>query len=223
MDENKKPTDFLSPKFTKLFEEQEKLYEERRKTIKRGDNVVHLQYIGELNEIELQEINNILAAVELELSSYNTSGFLYNSIDDYRFITSIALSYPIITSLLTGLAPNIIWDTIKYIIIHIWRKNKGKKYNRLFGGTIEEKEITFGLHVNLDQYTSFDFELKGDVSDKAIVDSLDKVLDFLRERELYKKPHIPDYVYYDLANKKWVKVDVFEEIIKKANNNSHSE
>ena len=75
--------------------------------------------------------------------------------------------------------------------------------------------MTFGLKVKLYKNTSFDFELKGDLDDKTIENSLNKVLGFLENQQLNNNYKQPDYVFYEKINNTWVKVDVEKEIRKK--------
>jgi len=55
---------------SEIFKKQTNLYEERRKTIKKGDNVIHLSYVGVLEDEDLLEIENLLKSANLELSSF---------------------------------------------------------------------------------------------------------------------------------------------------------
>jgi len=57
-----------------------------------GDNVVHLEYLGELNEACLSEINEKLKTAGLELSSFNKSGVMYNSFEEYSLVTFCVLN-----------------------------------------------------------------------------------------------------------------------------------
>jgi hypothetical protein len=90
-----------------------------------------------------------------------------------------------------------------------------ERYYKNQAGAFEQKEIKFGLQVNLDNKTGFNIELDGNVSDETIEKCLDKVLGFLKEQKPRNKYQIPDYVYYSEKEDKWVKLDVMEEIEKK--------
>jgi len=214
----KKTTKELLDEFmnSEAFKNQKKLLEERQKTIKTGDNVIHLEYIGELNETDLLEINEKLNSVGLELSSFNKSGVMYNFLEEYSLVTFLVLNQPLIIELLKGVGTNALWDVIKNSLLSLRTKIKGEQYNKNTAGTIEQKEIKFGIKVNLDTNTGFNMELDGNVSDEIIEKSLDKVLDFLNEQKPREKYQIPDYVYYSDKEDKWVKLDVMKEISKKS-------
>jgi hypothetical protein len=194
------------------FKQQEKLIAEREKTLKSGDNVVHLQYLGVFEDDDLQKINEILEKAKLDLSSYNSSGVMQNSFDSYTFIAFLAINQPLIIELLKGLGTNATWDIIKETVFFVRNKIKGKKINKITSTTVEEKDITFGLKVNLDRNTSFDFELKGNVSDEVIGQSLDRVLSFLKDKKLNDCYQYPDFLKYSEKENKWIKIDVMEEI-----------
>ncbi len=215
--EEKRTTKEILDEFknSEAYKNQEKLLEERQKTVKSGANVVHLEYLGELNEAELLEINEKLKTAGLELSSFNKSGVMYNNLEEYSLVTFFVLNQQLVIELLKGVGTNVLWDVIKHSLLSLRSKIKGKRYNKNIAGTIEQKEIKFGLQVNLDKNTGFNFELDGNVSDDIIEKSLDKVLNFLREQKPREKYQIRDYVYYSEKEDKWIKLDVMREISKK--------
>jgi len=215
--EEKRTTKEMLDEFmnSEAFKNQEKLLEERQKTVKSGNNVVHLEYIGELNEADLSEINEKLKKAGLELSSFNKSGVMYNNLEEYSLVTFFVLNQPLIIELLKGVGTNVLWDVIKHSLLSLRTKIKRERYNKNTAGTIEQKEIKFGLRVNLDKNTGFNIELDGNVSNDIIEKSLDKVLDFLKEQKPREKYQIPDYVYYSEKEDKWIKLDVMKEISRK--------
>lgn len=216
MQENKSMGELLDEFMNSdAYKRQAKLLEEKQKSIKTGDNIVHLEYLGELNDSDLVEINNKLKTVSIELSSFDKSGVMYNSLEEYSLVTFFVLNQPIVIELLKGVGTNALWDVIKFSILSVRDKIKGERYYKNQAGTFEQKEIKFGLQVNLDNKTGFNIELDGNVSDETIEKCLDKVLGFLKEQKPRNKYQIPDYVYYSEKEDKWVKLDVMEEIEKK--------
>ena len=199
------------------YKNQAKLLAEKKKTVKTGDNVLHLEYLGELNNSNLIEINNKLETAGLELSSYDKSGVMYNTFEEYSLVTFFVLNQALLLRVLEGVGTNALWDVIKFTLLSVRNKIKGEKYSKNTAGTIEEKNITFGLQVNLDNNTGFNIKLDGDVSDDIIENSLDKVLDFLREQRPRDEYQVPDFVYFSQKDNAWVKLDVIEEINKQAN------
>jgi len=201
------------------FKQMETVEVERRKTVKSGPDVIHLEYIGELTVDDLKEIDEELSKAQLKLSSYNKSGVAYANLDTFSLVSYLVISQPIITELLKGVGTNALWDVIKLTSIKIWEKVKGEKvtkYNK--DGVVNQKAITFGLQVKLDQNTSINVELKGDVDKEIIAESLDKVLKFIGEQKLNEKYQITDYAHFDSTSKKWIKTDVKAEVNKMALN-----
>lgn len=198
------------------YKQQEKILEEKRKSVKIGNNVIHLEYLGEINNSGLKQIKDHLNSVGLELSSFDKSGVMYASLEEYSLVTYFILNQPLISEILKGVGTNALWDAIKYSVMIVRSKIKGEKYNKSTSGQTEQKDIKFGLQVNLDKNTGFNIELDGALSDELIENSLDKVLDFLQEQNLRDKYQIQDYVYYSVEDEKWIKKDVLEELSKKA-------
>jgi hypothetical protein len=212
--ENNTLQDFIN---SETYKQQEELIEESRKTVKSGNNVIHLTHLGELNNDDLNEINNLLTKDKLVLSSYNRSGMMEASLEDFALNTFLVLSQPIVIELLKGVGTNAIWDSIKITALFIRNKIKGKNYLKVTSGGNEEKEIKVGIQVNLDKNTGFNFELQGNLDNEIIENSLDKILDFIREQQPRKTYQIPDYVYYSEQKQKWIKIDVMDAIREKAN------
>lgn len=179
------------------------------------DNVLYLKYIGELSESDLDDIRDSLLPGEFELKSLNASGKFTASLEDFSFITSITLSFPFLIELAKGIGTNAAWDAIKQAILLVRSKTLGKKYFKLTAHSQEEKEITFGLKCKMDKNTSFDFELKGDLSEKMAAESLDKILDFLTTQTSNDQFKHPAYLKYSKKKKQWVEIDVMKEIRKK--------
>lgn len=207
----------MHDKLKEFLDNQEAIINERRKTIKKGSNVIHLEYIGEISDFDLNEIEQELGKAKLEFSWYNKSGIAYANLEDYNFTTFLTIHPEIIAGLL-GVGSSATWDLVKWTVGSIWEKVRGKKKNLLRGGgIIEEKDITFGMQIILDKNTQLNFELKGNVEKDVIIESLDKALDFLKTESRNKEYQIPDFVHYSPVLKKWIKVNVMEELRKKVN------
>ena len=194
------------------FKNQKKLIEERSSTLKNGHKVVHLTYVGELDNNDLLEIESDLNKVGLELSSFNKSGIIYNKAEFSEIITSFSIAYPLLSEIIVGVSSNIVWETLKNVSMNLWKKVNDKKVEN----TTKKKKMAFGIHASLNEHTSFDFELKGDMSEEVVSESLDKILDFLKQQKNHEHYHIPDYAYYDEKKKEWIKINVMEEMRKKA-------
>jgi hypothetical protein len=197
----------------------EKMMIEKEKYLKNGPNVIHLEYLGSLfAESDFIEFESKLNGVGLELSRFDKSGVMYACLDKFELVTYISIAPPIIIELIKGIGSNATWDVIKYLLFSAWEKVRNKSYTRATTEISEKKEISFGLKVSIDRNTTFNMSLKGDLDESVIQNSLDKVLDFLKEQKPNEKYKLPDYVYFDTASDKWVKVDVLSEIRKMMEN-----
>ncbi|MCF6308421.1 MAG: hypothetical protein L3J09_10750 [Flavobacteriaceae bacterium] len=107
------------------------------------------------------------------------------------------------------------WDSIKWVLLFGWGKLKGRKYNKGVGSEIKEEKIKFGFSAKLDANTEFKFELDGNLDKEIIKNSLNQVLEFLKEQKTNDSYKIPDYVHYLKDKKEWEKIDVMKEIRKK--------
>ena len=181
--------------------------------------MIHLEYLGSLfSESDFIEFESKLSGVGLELSRFDKCGVMYACLDKFELVTYISIAPPIIIELIKGTGSNATWDVIKYLLFSAWKKVRNKSYTRATNLISEKKEISFGLKVSIDRHTTFNMSLKGDVDESVIQNSLDKVLDFLREQNPDEKCKLPDYVNFDSTSGKWVKIDVVSEIIKMKEN-----
>ncbi|MBE0663112.1 MAG: hypothetical protein IH597_11670 [Bacteroidales bacterium] len=186
---------------------------EKEKYLKNGPNVIHIEYLNSIfSKTDFDEYENKLIGVGLELSRFDKSCVMYACMDKFDLVTYISLAPPIIVELLKGTGSNVTWDVIKYLLISSWKKIRNKFYTRSTSQISERKEISFGLKVSLDRNTTFNMDLKGDLDEAVIQNSLDKVLDFLREQKANDQYKHPDYVYFDSISEKWIRVDVESEI-----------
>ena len=193
--------------------ELSKLHHERQKTIKRGDNVIHLEYLGGLiEENEIKEIEKTLSSVNIELSSYDKSGLPRASIDDYINVVFFAIHAPLITDIIHGVLTGFVWDSIKLTIKKVWNKIAQKQYFKVSSDTSENRNITFGVQVYLNKNTGFNFRLEGELSEDIINDSLDKVIDCLKDQQLNKTYKHPYLMIYNTKSHEWKKFDVEEQI-----------
>jgi len=190
-----------------------KLNEERRKTVKTGDNVIHLSYLrGLIDSEELRDIEENLKQSQIELSSFDKSGLAQNAFEEYLNVIYIAISTPLISNILTGVVSSIVWDSIKVTVKKVWVKVRNKEYTKLTAGSQEKKKITFGLEIKLDKNTSFNFRLDGDLSEELIEKSLDKAFNYLKEQQLNENYKHSYFMTFNSTNENWNKLDVEEEL-----------
>lgn len=186
---------------------------EKAKTIKKGDNVVHLGYYkGPVTEIDLAFYEEQLSTVGLELSSYDSSGTFQNSIQDLINHFTIVISPVLLDNILFGVAGNAVWDVIKSIAKSVKGKIKGQKLNFLSGKDISEKEITFGITASFGPDRKYDFRIDANNSDATFLQSVDKVLDFLKEHRMHTTRTGHQFGRYNATTDQWETYDIYEEI-----------
>lgn len=189
---------------------------EKAKSIKRGDDVVHLNYYSWIiAEPELADYQQKLKEVNLRLSSYNEEGDMHASLEDFKLETFLALGNATVLSILNGTITNLTWDTIKYIALNFWNKVRRKPVTKFSNGQPEQKPLSFGMKVRIGEHTEFDFELNGDVSEQTILKSLDKSLKFIAQQKENERYKLPYFVKYDEQTESWKAIDVEEELRKR--------
>ena len=211
-----KSNDFFESEAWKAYEAKEN---EKRKSIKRGPNVIHLEYLGPLlPDNYITECEEQVEKVGLQLSHYDTNGTMYASLDTFELVIYLGIAQPLINELIQGITTNATWDVIKFLLLSTWRKVRNKSYTKATNSYSEKKELTFGLKVHLDKNTSFNLKLDGAVEESTIEKSLDQVLNFLGEQKLNEKYKNTDFAFFDNEKSKWIKVDVEKEIRKMVKN-----
>ena len=120
----------FTPEFEKIMEAQRKLVEEKKKTVKHGKNAVNLTYVGEFDDIELKEINDILHNTGLEFGWYDKSGIVTANLEIYQLVTQIAIN-PWLSALIIGVGSNLVWEAIKLSTIKLWEKLKKNNTTKL--------------------------------------------------------------------------------------------
>lgn len=192
------------------------LMEKKNSTVKKGENVIHLDYYeGLLPDSDFEEISKILVKGNLELSRYDKSGIPYAAIDDFMLQVALFLGDKTTQDILIGVGSGAVWDSIKHTTIYIWSKVHNKFLNKFSAQKVTKQKINFGLKITLDKNTKFEFKIDGDISEKTALKSIDKILNFLKE----VKPNIsnkpPDFLIYDFKKDKWEIMDIVEETKKK--------
>ena len=198
---------------SELYIKQKKLEEERAKTVKYGKDVVHISYLGSvINGDDLANYEEDLKKANLQISSYNKSGIIYNSIEDYSNLINVVVNSDLTKNIIFGVAGNLVWDTIKLVTKKIFNKTKNKKVDHYTASKKTKKELTFGISLSLNRNTGFNFRLHGKLKAKDIDKALDKASEFVREQKENKDYKHPLFLYYDDKNNKWIAVDMLEDI-----------
>lgn len=203
-------TNFLN---SDMWKEYEKRMEEKSKTIKHGDNIVHLDYFaGLIPDETILEIESKLQYAGLDLSRFDKNGVMEASWADYSLTVFLFIHEKLIKEILNGVVTNAVWDAIKQSLIIAWKHVRNKTITQYSSGQSRQKSIKFGLKVDLDKNTSLNIELKGNLSEELIEKSLNKVLTVIENHSLNMNYKHPDYLFYDELKDEWLKIDVEEAI-----------
>ena len=190
---------------------------QKEKYLKKGPNVIHLQYLSStLSEVEIGELENQVKKVGFEFSRIDRSDEIVAFLDDYELISFIAITQTLAYELLKNIGPNATWDLIKLLLSSVLKKVRNKFYYRTTSQNSTKKEISFGLKVDLDKNTSFNFKLDGNLDESTLTNSLDKILEFLKSQRVNENYQHSDLVYFDGTAEKWKKIDVKQELRKQS-------
>lgn len=179
-------------------------------TIKKGPNVIHLDYFGGLLDAEeIKAIEDQLAAASLELSRFDKSGIIYGNLQDYTLPIAFFIGPHIVSQLITGLGPNILWDAIKAVVTYTWKKWRGNS-------KLQGARQNFGIKLFTAEQHTLELKLEGDQSQETFLKSLDKVLKVVQQKPKRSKAQLSNFFVFDAAQSEWVEVDVMAALRKKA-------
>jgi hypothetical protein len=192
------------------------LMEEKNRTVKKGENVIHLDYYGGLlTDSEIEEISSILNRSNLELSRYDKSGIMFAAVDDFILQVAIFLNDKTTQDILIGVGSGALWDTIKHVSLYIWKKVHNKFLNKVSAHKVSKQKLNFGIKLVLDKNTKFEFKISGNISEELALKSMDNILNFLRDVKPNVSNRPPDFVVYNSTKDKWEILNILEEIRKK--------
>lgn len=202
--------------FTTWSEEQLNDYAEmmakKYSTIKKGDNVVHLDYYGGLiDDNDIATIETSLAGVNIELSRFDKNGVPYASLEQFMLQVALFLGDKTTQDILSGVGTNAIWDTIKTVTFHIWRTVRNRT---AIEQTNNNRTLNCGIKMALDKNTKFEFKIDGDLSDEIALKSIDKILEFLKTVTPNQTSKRPDFVTFNHETECWEIIDVNAEMRK---------
>lgn len=187
-------------------------------TIKKGPNVIHLDYYhGIIDDNDIAEIENNISPQGLLLSRFDKNGVPYASIQDFTLQIALFLSDPIVQTILLGVGTNSLWDSIKASSLLVWRRLKQRLWHLPEKG--RKSKMNFGIKVCIDNESSIDLKLDGDVEEETILQALDKIIDLLKSVKANKSKTCNKFFVYD-KKKGWVEINAMEEIMKKAEHSS---
>lgn len=195
-------------------EEYARFMSEKYSTVKRGDNVIHLDYFeGLLVKEDIDEITTNISTVGLELSRFDKNGVPYASIEDFMLHVALMISDPIVGNLILGVSGGALWDAIKASSILIWKKLKVRHWDKKTDEENSKKPLNFGLHVSIDKNTKIDLKLGGDLSEDFALKALDKAVDLIKNTHKNKNPQRAKFYQTD-SNGNWCEIDTHAEIRK---------
>ncbi len=196
---------------------QADMHETKQSFLKQGDNVVHLDYLGHVFENEdIKHIESELIRHNIELSRYDHDGIAQMNIEDFTLQIAICLNEPIVQNLLVGMSSSALWDSIKNISLYTWKKVRSQTFTKYSTSSKETRKINVGVRCKYSKDIDFNFKLKGDLSEETTIESLDKILTFLKETAQTNRPEKIDILEFNQNSGDWSHIDVLKEIQKLA-------
>jgi hypothetical protein len=179
-------------------------------TLKKGPNVVHLDYFGGLLDAEeIKTIEEQLAVASLELSRFDKSGIIYGNLQDYTLPIAFFIGPQVVAQLVSGLGPNMLWDAIKAVVTYTWRKWRGNS-------KLQGARQNFGIKLHTAEQHTLELKFEGDQSEETFLKSLDKVLKVLRQKPQRSPAQLSNFFVFDANQDEWVEVDVMAVLRRKA-------
>lgn len=194
--------------------------EEKYSHLKDGTNVMHLAYLGQLvSKEDLEEIKRALASVEYELSSFDSSGIMTASWEAFISQVVLMLNDNTVQQLAFGFATNALWDSIKQIASLLWLKTFNKSHIKIEAGqNVIESKSSFSIKLQTKEGEIFEFKTEN-ILPKNFDKSLDKILDFLRNRKAEPTEKKPQIVVYNNVTGAWETLEITLELLKMPNSN----
>lgn len=189
-----------------------KFMSDKYSTIRRGDNIIHLEYYeGILIKDDIDEISSTIAQEGLELSRFDKNGMPYASAQDFMLHVSLILRDPVVGNLILGVSGGAMWDAIKASSILIWKKIKERHWSKNTKKENRIKPLNFGLHVSIDKNTEIDLKIDGGLSEESALKALDKVIDLIKSTKKNQKSPSASFFQTD-SHGNWCKVDTNKEM-----------
>ncbi len=178
--------------------EQANFMADKEKTIKKGDNVLHIDYIGGLLSFDdLAEFKLELKSIGLELSSYDKSGVPYNSLDELTGFVRQILSSEVTHNILIGVAGSAVWEGLCKVWALTYKRLKGKKITQLSaGGHSKIKYATMSIVLKINPTTSIEYNLRGDFENgNEALETFSKILENAKSfpaNEIPRRPFVAE-------------------------------
>ena len=173
---------------------------ERHSKIKNTPNAVHINYYeGIITASEIETIEKELAKLNLDLSLYNKSGVIYNSIFDLTSLVSVALGDELTKNIIYEVVGGAVWDGIKNVIYRVFNKTKNQTINNYSVNKVIKTKVTFGVNFRLNKNQGLYFNFKGSFNKEKLHTALDQTKEIIKE--ISPDAIGSEYLEYDHKNK----------------------
>lgn len=174
--------------------EQANFMADKEKTIKKGDNVLHIDYLkGLLSNEDLAEYELELKSIGLELSSYDKSGVQYNSLDELTGVVRLILNSGVTHDIIIGVVGSAVWEGLCKVWSMTYKRLRGKKITKWSaGGHTTSKDATMSIVLKLNPTTSIEYNLRGDfANENEAFETFSKILENAKSIPLNEMPRGP--------------------------------
>jgi hypothetical protein len=180
--------------------------DQKKSTILRGDDVIHLDYFhGLIDDFDIRHITDKFRDMDIRLSRYDKNGISFANLKDYTLQISLALSNPIVQGVIAGLTVNAVWAGLKRTTLFIWEKVRCRQIP-----IPDKSKMNFGLRLQAENGAWVDFKLDGDFSEQTVLNALDKMLPMIQQKGKFE-PEKLNFLVFDLENNEWTLVDTMAE------------
>lgn len=166
---------------------------------------------GVLTEGDLSLIEKNMAEHEIEFKRLDKSNKTTASLEYFTNTISFFMNPSLLMGIVSGVIASATWDSIKRTIAKSFEKIQNKKYNKVTRDSTEEKSITFGIEMRIND-DNYNFKFNGILSTEIVYEALDKIISLIKEeKSTTKEERIlteskwSNYVAtYDETTKLWI-------------------
>lgn len=196
-----------------VLKEQRELFEIRKKTLKRGKDVLHISHIGNIDDEIIIEIENELSKANLRLSHFNEAGLFKNELGLSALSTCLILS-PFLIEHINGIGTNATWDAIKFVITLLWKKVKGQEGQIVQSKKISVHKIDFYVEEKTKENSSIKYHLSGEMDANTFQIALEKMEEMIKNKK--DEEILQQFIAeFDKQNKRWTKKNLLNELREK--------
>jgi hypothetical protein len=208
----------FSPGLSEEFiDRQVELKAKNQETVKKGPNVVHLDYFsGIIDEGDINDFEETLTKADLVLSRYDKSGVVYASLQEFTLQVAIAFGPNLVSSLVQSAT----WDAIKVVTKKSWQLVRSRNLRSV--DTNQTHELNFGLKISFQNNKVTEFHLQSGFSPEVYEKAMDKILEFAlkQDHQPVASNGLADFMEFDTTSDDWGKVDVMAKFRERAEEQS---